>query len=104
MVSVLYVAVPADLVGGELLLQSRQRQVGKLRPQPNLLVLFQGDLTHSICAVAGTGLRLSLVCEQYRLEEAELEEIPELTLESRAIRPERRKPKKAKNANPSLLV
>ncbi|MBW4466951.1 MAG: 2OG-Fe(II) oxygenase [Pegethrix bostrychoides GSE-TBD4-15B] len=108
-VSVLYVAVPTDLVGGELVLQSRQRQVGRLRPQPNLLVLFQGDLTHSISAVAGTGLRLSLVCEQYRLEEAELEEIPAFTLESRAIKPERGKRnrkdhKKAKDANPSLLI
>ena len=104
-VSVLYVEVPADLVGGELVLQSRQRQVGKLRPQPNLLVVFQGDLTHSINPVSGTGVRLSLVCEQYRLEEAELEEIPEFTLESRAIKPERsgRKQKKAKDF-PSLLV
>jgi hypothetical protein len=88
-VSVLYVEVPADLVGGELVLQSRQRQVGKLRPQPNLLVVFQGDLTHSINPVSSNGVRLSLVCEQYRLEEAELEEIPEFTLESRAIKPER---------------
>lgn len=88
-VSVLYVAVPADLSGGELVLRSRQRQVGMVRPQPNLLLLFQGDLTHSINAVSGSGIRLSLVCEQYRLEESELEEIPELTLESRVIRPER---------------
>ena len=88
-VSVLYVEVPADLRGGELVLRSRQRQVGKLRPQPNLLVVFQGDLTHSINPVASTGIRLSLVCEQYRLEEAELEEIPEFRLESRAIKPER---------------
>lgn len=84
LVSVLYVQVPSDLVGGELVLQSRQRQVGKIRPRPNLLLLFQGDLTHSINPVTSSGMRLSLVCEQYRLEPDELAEIPEFTLESRA--------------------
>jgi hypothetical protein len=95
LVSVLYVQVPSDLAGGELVLQSRQRQVGEIRPQPNLLLLFQGDLTHSINPVTSTGVRLSLVCEQYCLEADELEEIPEFTLESRAAQPA--KPKKSKS-------
>jgi hypothetical protein len=82
-VSVLYVTVPSDLVGGELLLKSHKRQVGKISPQPNLLLTFQGDLTHAINPVATTGVRLSLVCEQYSLEAAQLEEIPEFMLESR---------------------
>jgi hypothetical protein len=34
--------------------------------------------------MTGTGDRLSLVCEQYNLEEQELEEIPEFIVESRA--------------------
>ena len=83
-VSVLYVDVPEDLQGGELVLRSNKRQVGKISPQTNTLLFFQGDLTHSINAVVGT--RLSLVCEQYNLEEAELEDIPEFRLESRAIK------------------
>ncbi|NJN86808.1 MAG: 2OG-Fe(II) oxygenase [Leptolyngbyaceae cyanobacterium SL_7_1] len=83
-VSVLYVAVPADLVGGELVLRSHKRQVGQVRPQTNTLVVFQGDLTHAINPVTSQGLRLSLVCEQYNLT-SELEEIPEFCLESRAI-------------------
>lgn len=86
MVSVLYVTVPSDLEGGELVLRSRQRQVGCIRPKANSLVWFQGDLTHSVNAVANKGDRLSLVCEQYSLEEHQLEEIPEFKLESRAIR------------------
>jgi hypothetical protein len=83
-VSVLYVDVPQELQGGELVLRSNKRQVGKICPQTNTLVFFQGDLTHSINAVVGN--RLSLVCEQYNLEESELEDIPEFRLESRTIK------------------
>jgi 2OG-Fe(II) oxygenase superfamily len=85
MVSVLYITVPEDLAGGELVLRSHKRQVGKIAPQSNTLLFFQGDLTHSINLVTSAGFRLSLVCEQYGLEEAELEEIPEYRLESRAM-------------------
>lgn len=84
-VSVLYVSVPDDLEGGELVLRSRQRTVGQIKPQANTLVLFQGDLTHSVTAVVKGGERLSLVCEQYSLDEKELEEIPAFKLESRAL-------------------
>ena len=87
-VSVLYVAVPTDLVGGELLLRSRNRQVGQVFPRANTLLFFQGDLTHAVNPVQGRGDRLSLVCEQYCLEPAELEQIPEFRLESRTIRAE----------------
>jgi hypothetical protein len=83
-VSVLYVDVAEDLQGGELVLRSHKRQVGKISPQMNTLLFFQGNLTHSVNAVVGE--RLSLVCEQYNLEEAELEDIPEFRLESRTIK------------------
>jgi 2OG-Fe(II) oxygenase superfamily len=91
-VSVLYVSVPKDLQGGELVLRSNKRQVGKISPQANTLLFFQGDLTHSVNAVVNDACkgsqsaRLSLVCEQYCLEESELEDIPEFKLESRAIK------------------
>jgi 2OG-Fe(II) oxygenase superfamily len=85
-VSVLYIEVPNDLVGGELVLRSHKRHVGKIMPQANSLLFFQGDLTHSVNAVKSTGTRLSLVCEQYNLENTELQEIPNFKLESRAIR------------------
>jgi predicted 2-oxoglutarate/Fe(II)-dependent dioxygenase YbiX len=84
-VSVLYVSVPSDLEGGELILRSRQRSVGQIRPQANMLLFFQGDLTHSVSAVHTGSDRLSLVCEQYSLEEKELEAIPDFKLESRAL-------------------
>lgn len=83
-VSVLYVQVPENLEGGELILRNhRQQQVGKIQPQVNTLVYFQGDLTHAVNAVQTPGMRLSLVCEQYALSDRELREIPEFTIESR---------------------
>jgi hypothetical protein len=83
-VSVLYVKVPPDMEGGELVLRFHKRQVGQIKPQMNTLLYFQGNLTHSVNAVKTPGSRLSLVCEQYNLCEAELEDIPVFTVESRA--------------------
>ncbi|MBH8573482.1 2OG-Fe(II) oxygenase [Nostocaceae cyanobacterium CENA369] len=84
-VSVLYVRVPTNLEGGELVLRSPKRQLGQIKPQVNTLVYFQGDLTHSVNAVKTPGNRLSLVCEQYSLTEVELQEIPPFIVESRAV-------------------
>lgn len=95
-VSVLYVSVPPDLVGGELVLRDHKRQVGQISPRTNTLLLFQGNLTHSIKPVTSASTRLSLVCEQYSLEEHELEDIPEFKLESRAIREKAEKVEKTK--------
>jgi hypothetical protein len=85
LVSVLYVAVPSDLVGGELILRNHKQKVGEIKPRANLLITFQGDLTHSINPVTASGDRLSLVCEQYNLEPEQLRDIPEFRLESRTI-------------------
>ncbi|MBL1178318.1 2OG-Fe(II) oxygenase [Pantanalinema sp. GBBB05] len=95
-VSVLYVQVPPDLKGGELVLRSHKRQVGQVRPQPNTLLIFQGDLMHSVNPVTSAGMRLSLVCEQYNLEDKQLQDIPELRLESRAIKSAKEKPLRRK--------
>jgi predicted 2-oxoglutarate/Fe(II)-dependent dioxygenase YbiX len=89
-VSVLYVQVPENLQGGELVLRNHKQQVGQIKPQVNTLVYFQGDLTHSVNAVKTSGTRLSLVCEQYSLSEKELRDIPEFTVESRAMRVKKR--------------
>ena len=87
MVSVLYVQVPSELEGGELMLRHGKKQVGCIKPQYNTLVLFQGDLTHSVNKVkSAVSNRLSLVCEQYNLVERELEQIPEFTIESRKLK------------------
>jgi hypothetical protein len=83
-VSVLYVQVPTDLASGELVLQRGRQRVAQIKPQPGLLLHFQGDLTHSVNAMASGGSRLSLVCEQYALDDDTLEDIPEFLIESRA--------------------
>lgn len=83
-VSVLYVEVPAELVGGELVLARGKRHLARVRPSEGTLVVFDGDLTHSIERVDSPGRRLSLVCEQYELAPEELEHIPPYALESRA--------------------
>jgi hypothetical protein len=93
-VSVLYVRIPEDMQGGELVLKLQKRQVGQIKPQTNSLIYFQGDLTHAVNAVTTPGNRLSLVCEQYALSAAELEEIPQFTLESRATPGNTKKRKK----------
>jgi hypothetical protein len=83
-------------MGGELVLRCQKRNVGQIRPQANTLLDFQGDLTHSVNQVTSSGVRLSLVCEQYSLHEAELREIPEFTIESRAIKSKGKKKEKLK--------
>jgi hypothetical protein len=82
-VSVLYIDVPAALQGGALVLQRGKRRLGRITPRVNLLVHFDGDLTHSVERLESPGPRLSLVCEQYRLTEGELEQVPSYAIESR---------------------
>ena len=41
-VSVLYVQVPPDLEGGELVLRNHRQQVGQIKPKMNTLLHFQG--------------------------------------------------------------
>jgi len=84
-VSVLYVTVPEDLTGGELVLSHQRKRVGQIRPRANTLVIFQGDLTHGVNPVTVGRERLSLVCEQYALDEDQLQQIPAFRLESRAL-------------------
>mgnify|MGYP001355695201 CR=1 FL=1 len=84
LVSVLYVRVPENMMGGELILKSGKRHVAKITPQRNSLIYFQGDLIHAVNPVKTAGSRLSLVCEQYALSTSEMEDIPLFTVESRA--------------------
>lgn len=93
-VSVLYVVVPPDLAGGELVLRSHKRKIKEILPKSNTLLFFQGDLTHSVNLVTSESDRLSLVCEQYNLEDDQLWDIPEFKLESRASQAENRQTKK----------
>lgn len=83
-VSVLYVEVPPEMRGGELVLARGKKRLACVRPAAGTLITFDGDLTHSVGRVETPGRRLSLVCEQYELEPDELERIPAFALESRA--------------------
>jgi hypothetical protein len=83
-VSVLYVDVPPAMQGGQLVLARGKRTLAKVQPRAGLLVQFDGDLVHSVDRVDSAGKRLSLVCEQYLLDERELAEVPEYAIETRA--------------------
>lgn len=85
-VSVLYVDVPPRMCGGRLLLARGKKTLGSVAPEPGLLVAFDGDLLHGVERVDSTGRRLSLVCEQYWLDDRELAAVPEYRIESRAKR------------------
>lgn len=80
----LYVDVPPAMQGGLLTLARGKRALAKVRPRAGLLVQFDGDLVHSVERVDSPGKRLSLVCEQYLLDERELAEVPEYAVETRA--------------------
>lgn len=83
-VSVAYVSLPEPMLGGELVLRHGKREVGRVVPQVNKLVCFQGNLTHFVTplGVETHGERLSVVCEQYDLPPNLLARIPEMGLES----------------------
>ena len=88
-VSVFYAQVPDDLEGGELrLTDSGGRCLGRIQPQPNMVVQFDGHLMHQVTPFQGSECaelersRVSLVCEHYRLNDTLLPRVPEFHLES----------------------
>jgi hypothetical protein len=85
-VSVLYVEVPPAMVGGRLVLARGKKTIAKVAPATGMLLTFDGDLTHSVERLDTPGKRLSLVCEQYALDERELAAMPDYRIESRAKR------------------
>jgi hypothetical protein len=87
-VSVYYAQVPADLQGGQLVLTEGQRRLAEVAPENDMLVEFDGSLMHRVTPFVGSQAaeldraRVSLVCEQYRLDGALLSRIPRFHLES----------------------
>lgn len=88
-VSVLYLALPPNLQGGELIFHRNALVKAQFSPQVNTLVEFPGWLYHEVKPWrqrAWDGKqpspRVSLVCEQYRLKAGLLEQIPDFHLES----------------------
>ena len=83
-VSVLYLSVPPEKTGGQLVFY---RWFGKriVTPEENLLVEFPGWMLHEvtpISAAEGTPPRISLVLEQYHLSERLKAEVPNWYLET----------------------
>ena len=84
LVSVLYLSLPAEKKGGNLVFH---RVYGKLRRQPaeNLLIEFPGQMMHEVTPLTsqpGSPPRVSLVLEQYQIGEKMKAEIPSWSLET----------------------
>ncbi|NEO11623.1 MULTISPECIES: 2OG-Fe(II) oxygenase [unclassified Moorena] len=84
-VSVMYVKVPSDLEGGELVLKRGKFPLATIQPKENALLFFKGNLTHSVNQVKTSQVRMSLVCEQYALDSAKLKKIPEFKIEFNSL-------------------
>jgi hypothetical protein len=88
-VSVLYLSLPPQLVGGELIFHRNALVKARFVPRVNWLIEFPGWLYHEVKPwkqvgwTSASAPRVSLVCEQYRLPPALLEWVPEFHLESR---------------------
>jgi hypothetical protein len=82
LVSVLYVSVPADLQGGQLVLQDREEHTWQIEPEQNTLLYFLGWVLHSVTPTHTSSKRISLVCEQYHLSDDRLAKIPDFEIKS----------------------
>lgn len=83
LVSVLYVQVPQDMQGGQLVISlDSKEEVGRIQPQENMLLHFLGSLTHRVESVQASAPRISIVCEQYNLREEWLAQIPNFAIKS----------------------
>lgn len=88
-VSVLYLGVPPNLQGGELVFHRNAFVRARFSPQVNSLVEFPGWLYHEVKPWKQLGWdgrtaapRVSLVCEQYRLAADLLRHVPEFHVET----------------------
>ncbi len=83
-VSVLYLQVPAALQGGELIFRRFGLKLVRIQPRFNTLVEFAGHILHEVTPMSNSAeeARISLVCEQYQLQEDLLELVPEFSMDS----------------------
>lgn len=89
-VTVLYVAVPEKMRGGELRLYEGDRPVATITPRKGSMLTFRGDLRHEVTEVLSGApdiyeARLSLVIEQYRLTEDQLRLLPPYQIGTRRM-------------------
>lgn len=74
-VSVLYLKVPDDMVGGQLNVYEGTK-VKRIRPETGKLISFPGERQHSVCTTFTDNERISLVLESYYLMEDSYSKIP----------------------------
>ena len=74
-VSVLYLRVPDDMVGGQLNL-FEESGVKRIRPETGKLISFSGKTPHSVNSTFTDHERISLVLESYYLTEDEISKLP----------------------------
>lgn len=67
LVSVFYVEVPRDIVGGSLVLNVGKESEVVLQPDSNEVIHFLGDVVHAVTEIRASCTRMSVVCEQYNL-------------------------------------
>ncbi|PKL75495.1 MAG: hypothetical protein CVV27_15070 [Candidatus Melainabacteria bacterium HGW-Melainabacteria-1] len=84
-VSVLYLDVP-QMDGGELLLYADDGLLqNSIVPSTGLLVHFAGQIKHAVAEIRqAASPRVSLVCEQYRLNLRQLKGLPDFSIKSMA--------------------
>lgn len=85
-VSVLYVNVPS-ILGGNLIFYEKNNFLEEIKPSKNKMVVFSGDLKHEITEIfecPTNEQRISLICEQYFLNQNLLSKIPTFLIKSTA--------------------
>ena len=78
-VTVLYVKVPSDMIGGKLRIY-RPYDIETVKPETGKLVTFK-SYPHAVEQVITTGKRISLVLESYYLDEIDFAKVPKYTKE-----------------------
>ncbi|WP_260598077.1 2OG-Fe(II) oxygenase family protein [Sphingomonas endolithica] len=76
LVSILYVRVPAEMKGGDIVLGSNRPDAVTMKPQSGDVLHFPGDIVHHVTPILSDDTRLCVVCEQYRLTDEVLDGFP----------------------------
>lgn len=79
LVSVFYAEIPNDMQGGELILNCDGKEV-TLTPKTNRVVHFLGRLLHRVTQMESNEPRISVVCEQYNLDDKLLACFPDFEI------------------------
>jgi hypothetical protein len=76
LVSVYYAEVSHAMEGGRLVLNTALESELQIRPNTDDLIHFLGSTIHRVESMQAGARRISIVCEQYNLEQATLQNFP----------------------------